>query len=122
MDVIRLKNMVFYGYHGVSDSERSLGGNFEIDFELFFPLGKPGKSDKLKDTIDYESVYQTICTCTTSKKYHLIEALGENITRTIFKKFKVSHLKLRVRKPSAPIQGILDTVEIEIERKRQDYV
>ena len=89
--------MVFYGYHGVSDSERSLGGNFEIDLELFFPLGKPGKSDKLKDTIDYESVYQTICTCTTSKKYHLIEALGENITRTIFKKFKVSHLKLRVR-------------------------
>ena len=114
--------MIFYGYHGVSDSERSLGGNFEIDLELFFPLEKPGKSDKLKDTIDYESVYQTICTCTTSKKYHLIEALGENITRTIFKKFKVSHLKLRVRKPSAPIQGILDTVEIEIERKRQDYV
>jgi len=114
--------MVFYGYHGVSDSERSLGGNFEIDLELFCPLKQPGESDQLRDTIDYDSVFQTVSTCTTNKKYHLIEALGENITRAIFKKFNVSQLKLRVRKPSAPIQGILDTVEIEIERKRQDYV
>ena len=34
MGVIRLKNMLFYGYHGVNESEKELGGKFEVDLEL----------------------------------------------------------------------------------------
>jgi len=44
MDVIRLKNMVFYGYHGISESEKSLGGKFEVDLDLYCLLKKSGES------------------------------------------------------------------------------
>ena len=31
---IRLHNMMFYGYHGVSKAERETGRRFEVDCEL----------------------------------------------------------------------------------------
>ena len=40
MGIIRLKNMTFYGYHGVYDFEKEKGTDFEIDLELFTPLLK----------------------------------------------------------------------------------
>ena len=40
MGIIRLKNMTFYGYHGVYDFEKEKGTDFEIDLELFTSLLK----------------------------------------------------------------------------------
>ena len=31
MGVIKLKNMQFYGYHGVYDHEKKIGAPFEVD-------------------------------------------------------------------------------------------
>ena len=53
MDVIRLKNMQFYGFHGVSDSEKHLGGRFEIDLEMNLCLEEAGTTDDLTKTINY---------------------------------------------------------------------
>ncbi|RMF09575.1 MAG: dihydroneopterin aldolase [Candidatus Neomarinimicrobiota bacterium] len=122
MDVIRLKNMVFYGYHGVSDTEKDLGGKFEVDLELFLPLKKPGQTDSLKDTLDYVAIYQTVGACTRNQKFYLIEALAETIARTLLTNFPLDQLVVRVRKPHAPIQGVLDSVEVEIKRNRDYYV
>ena len=122
MDVIRLKNMVFYGYHGVSDTEKNLGGKFEVDLDLFFPLKKPGQTDRLHDTLDYEAVYREVHTCTSEKKFYLVEALAETIARTLLEKFSMDSLIVRVRKPHAPIRGLLDSVEVEIKRNRDYYV
>ena len=38
MGIIRLKNMQFYGFHGVNESEKKLGGRFEVDVELNLSL------------------------------------------------------------------------------------
>jgi dihydroneopterin aldolase len=121
MDVIRLKKMLFYGYHGVSKSEKELGGKFEVDVELHCPLNKAGKSDLLKDTIDYETVYKIVDTCSHSKKYFLIEALAETICRSLIDHFPVKKVKVCVRKPNAPVKGVLDYVEIELNRKNHEY-
>jgi len=121
MDVVRLKNMVFYGYHGISESEKSLGGKFEIDLDLYCPLKKSGMSDQLEDTIDYEAIYKTVSSCTNSHKYYLIEALAEMIAQSVLEQYKVTHLKVRVRKPHAAVKGVLDSVEVELERSREDY-
>jgi len=121
MDVIRLKNMVFYGYHGVSDMEKSLGGKFEIDLELFCNVSQAGKSDSLSDTINYESIYKTVYNCTKNSKYYLIEALAEAISKEILMNFKVEKLVIRVRKPHAPIRGVLDTIEVELARDGSFY-
>ena len=54
MDVIRLKNMQFYGFHGVSESEKHLGGRFEIDLEMHLSLKEACTTDDLTKTIRSE--------------------------------------------------------------------
>ncbi|MDP7036931.1 MAG: dihydroneopterin aldolase [Candidatus Marinimicrobia bacterium] len=120
MDVIRLENMQFYGYHGVSEMERELGGKFEVDLEMFFPLKKAGNSDRIEDTLDYEAAYKLVQSCVVRKKYFLLEALAETIIDTCMKTFSVHRIVVRVRKPNAPIKGVLEHVEIECDRSRSE--
>jgi dihydroneopterin aldolase len=115
VDYIRLKNMVFYGYHGVEESEKILGARFEVDLQIGADLKKASETDHLDDTINYEAIYHDIETIVTKEKKHLIEALAGVIARTIKEKYKgIEEIKVIVRKPSVPIKGILDTVEVEI--------
>jgi len=121
MDIIRLKNMVFYGYHGVHESEKALGGKFEVDLEIFKDLKKAGSTDDLNDTLNYEKVYKTVYNCIKKNKYYLIEALAEKIAVSTLNKYKTEKVIVRVRKPHAPVKGVLDTVEVELIRTKKDY-
>ena len=120
MDVIRLEKMQFYGYHGVSELEKALGGKFEVDLEMFFPLQKSGKSDRIEDTLDYEAAYKLVQSCVGQKKYFLLEALAETIIETCMKTFPVHRIIVRVRKPNAPVKGVLEHVEVECDRIRSE--
>ena len=55
-------------------------------------------------------------------KFYLIEALGNSIAKDILNGHPVDSLLVRVRKPHAPVKGVLDTIEVEIERNKADYV
>lgn len=118
-DIIRLNNAVFYAYHGVLSDEQKLGGKFEVDVELHCDLRKGTKSDSLRDTVDYEQVYDCIRSSVMGRKHFLLEGLGGSIIGGILKKFdKVRVVTVRVRKPNAPVKGVIDTVEVEMTRER----
>lgn len=119
LDVIRIKNAVFYAYHGVLSDEQNLGGRFEVDVDLHTDLNKGARSDHLRDTVDYEKVYDCVRSSVLGKKYFLLEALGSAIIKGILSKFKqVRQVTVRVRKPNAPVKGVIDTVEVEMTRSR----
>jgi len=114
MGRVSLKNMVFYGYHGIAESEKILGGRFEVDLDLEFDMTAAVKSDHLKDTISYEVLYKLVYEVVTKSKFYLIEALAGKIVKEIFNYFSPEKATVRIRKPSAPVKGVLDTVEVEI--------
>jgi dihydroneopterin aldolase len=119
-DIIRIHNAVFYAYHGVLSDEQSLGGKFEVDVELHADLTRGALTDRLKQTVDYERVYDCIKTLVLGKKYNLIEALAETIADGLLKEFRrLKKVVVRVRKPSAPVKGVIDYVEVEIARARK---
>ena len=119
-DIIRLHNAVFYAYHGVLSDEQSLGGKFEVDVDLHANLLRGATTDRLQQTVDYERVYDCIKTLVLGKKYNLIEALAETIADGLLKEFKrLTKVVVRVRKPSAPVKGVIDYVEVEITRSRR---
>jgi dihydroneopterin aldolase len=119
-DVIRLHNAVFYAYHGVLSDEQSLGGKFEVDVDLHVDLTGGARTDDLKRTVNYERVYDAIKQLVLGKKYRLIEALAETIADGLLSEFKkVQKVVVRVRKPSAPVKGVIDHVEVEIARTRK---
>lgn len=120
LDVIRLRNAVFYAYHGVLSDEQSLGGKFEVDVDLYSNLARAAHNDSLKQTVDYERVYDSIKTLVLGKKYFLIESLAATIAEGLLKKFRtLREVVVRVRKPGAPVRGVIDYVEVEIRRKRK---
>lgn len=120
MGKVSLKNMVFYGYHGVAEQEKILGGKFEVDLSLVFNMTPAIKSDHLKDTISYEDLYKLVHNVVTNSKYYLLEALAGKIIKEVFLKFSPEKVLIRIRKPNAPVKGVLDTIEVEICRTRDE--
>ena len=71
--------------------------------------------------IDYDSIYKKVDSCVKREKFYLIEALANSIALNILKDHRIESVVVRVRKPHAPVKGVLDTVEVEIERNQKDY-
>jgi dihydroneopterin aldolase len=119
LDIIRLHNAVFYAYHGVMSDEQSLGGKFEVDLELHCDLQEAKQTDSLHHTVNYEKVYRVMKQTVVGKKYYLIEALADAIGGAILDQFeRVHRVKIKVRKPSAPVHGVIDFVEAIVEKER----
>ena len=115
LGIIRLHNAVFYAYHGVLLDEQNLGGKFEVDVDLYCDLSRGAKSDHLDDTVNYERVYDCIRILVMEKKHLLLESLANAIGKGILEDFsKVQSVTVRVRKPSAPVKGVIDYVEVEL--------
>ena len=116
MDILRLKNMRFYAYHGVLPEEKRLGQWFEVDLEVKTDLQKAGLSDQLEDTLDYSRLLKLVQEVVTEEKFNLIEALAERIAQKIAESFPARDLTVRVRKPNPPSSAHFDGVEVEIHR------
>lgn len=117
-DRITLKNIAFFGYHGVSPAEKELGQKFYIDVDLYLDLKKTGESDSLDSAVDYELVHHSVKQALSRKKYNLLEGIGEAVAKEILSSFPVKEVAVRVRKPHLPLEGILDYAEIEIRREK----
>lgn len=119
LNVIRLRNAVFYAYHGALKDEQNLGGKFEFDVDMYCDLSAAMESDSLKKTVDYEKVYAYIQQTVLERKYHLIEALANTIARGLLREFfNIEQVVVRVRKTHPPVRGMVDHVEVEITRRR----
>lgn len=118
MDRITLRNMVFYGSHGVSGAERELGQRFEIDLSLFADLSLASTGDKLHNTIDYGRAYEVVERIVTAQVFNLLETLAHVIAEKILAEFPVERVDVVVRKPRVPIRGTLDLVEVAVSRDR----
>lgn len=118
-DSITLHNMSFYAYHGVTKAERQVGQRFFLDVTFWLDLSKPGRTDNVRDTADYEMVYRVISDMTLTKRYHLIEALAQDIADKILASVPaIEAVEVTVRKPQVPLGGIIDHVSVTIYRER----
>ena len=117
--MIRIRNAVFYAYHGVKADEQSLGGKFEIDVDLQLDMAAAAETDSLKRTVDYEKVYEHVQRIVTSKKYYLLEALAGQVARALMREFhEIDELVVRIRKPHPPVKGVVDYIEVEVRETR----
>ncbi|HIE50609.1 MAG TPA: dihydroneopterin aldolase [Armatimonadetes bacterium] len=117
-DVIRLKNLTFYGYHGVVPEERALGQRFSVDVELRLDLRPAGETDDLQQTVDYREVYRLVQELN-GRPFNLLEGFAEAIAQGVLARFPVEEVTVRVRKPSVPLGGVVDYAEVEIVRRRE---
>lgn len=119
-DRIILKDLGFYGYHGVFAEEAKLGQRFFIDLELGVDLSPPASTDRLSTGISYAEIYDVVKSAFETRRMKLLEAVAQNIVDAIFEAFQgVNWVVIRVRKPEAPIAMVRGEAAIELHRQRK---
>src|SRR5690606_9852494 len=111
-DKIVIRDMVFYGYHGVFEAEREMGQRFEVDVELHLDLQAISRADDIDITINYVDVYTIVKELAEEQEFHLIEGLAGAIADQILASYELKRVVVRVRKPHVPIGGIIGNVEV----------
>ncbi len=115
---LSLKNMVFYGHHGVYPFEKEFGQKIEVDLELWADFFEAAHKDNIDTAINYVGVYETVKSVVEKQSFDLIEGLTQGICDQVTDRFLFHKIIVRVRKPQPPAGGLIDTVEFEICRER----
>ncbi|HTO34437.1 MAG TPA: dihydroneopterin aldolase [Pararhizobium sp.] len=113
---ITLKNCAFFARHGVHDEEEFLGQRFFVDAELDVEQGTALVEDSIDDTVHYGIAFTEIERIITGRRRYLIEALALEVATTLCSRFpQIRRAKISIRKPNAPVPGVLDYVEVTVE-------
>lgn len=118
MDYIHLRDMQFFGYHGVLPQETVLGQRFRASVSLAVAIKKAGETDDIEDTVSYVGVYDICKEVMEGKPLKLIEAVAETIATRILTQYDgaVFGCRVEVIKPDPPIPGHYKEVAVEIVR------
>jgi dihydroneopterin aldolase len=115
MYVIRMKNCAFFARHGVLDEEERLGQRFYVDADLTVDPGRALVEDSIEDTVNYGIAFTVIEKIITGQRRFLIEALALEVARALTERFpQIKKAEITVRKPNAPVPGVLDYVEVTV--------
>ena len=60
MGLIRIEDMEFYAFHGHYREEQIVGNHFLVDVTIETDTDKAGKSDELRDTLNYQTAYLVV--------------------------------------------------------------
>jgi len=115
MAKIALEGMEFYAYHGYYKEERIIGTDYIVDVYIETNVNKAAVSDKLKETINYETIYH-ICEGVMRQPSKLIENVAQRISLGIKNNFgTIKELTVRVRKMNPPLGGKVHSSYVEVD-------
>lgn len=115
---ILVSGIKFHGYHGLTRIEREIGVRYSVDVEMTCDLASAVKSDRVKDTIDYRAVHHLVVEVGKGSSYHLIETLASKLLDALLQQTAASAILVRVRKETPILDGIVDSVSVEIKKDR----
>ena len=119
MGKIILEGIEVYSFHGYSKEERKIGGKYRVDLYIDLDTSAAEESDKLVDTINYERVFG-IVQKEMGQPSKLIEHIGRKILNAIADEFpRIDSIRMILSKLHPPIPGIMKSVAVELEYKRQ---
>lgn len=122
-DRLALRGMRFDGRHGVHPEEKERAQPFEVDLVLHADLSEASASDDLADAPDYDPLFELVREIVEGPSFDLIEALAGAIADAALSATEpalVGSVEVSIRKPSAPLPGEFETVEVTIVRDRTE--
>lgn len=107
--------MSFYGFHGETEAERTLGNRFHVDVEIRMDLSVAGRTDDIADTLDYAHAFGLVRLVVEDQQYRLLEAIAARVAEALLGQPGVASVKVRVGK-QPPFAGSIDRCSVIIER------
>lgn len=119
MDHINIDQLIIFANHGLFSQEKDLGQKFALDIDLRVNTQAAAFSKDLAQSVDYGALIQAIKQRFTETTYDLIESVAEDIAQYILRHYTlVASVRLRLHKPWAPVMTAVESIYIDIERRR----
>ena len=118
MDIIYIREFRADAWIGVYEWEQQRPQTLEFDIDIGLDTHQAGRSDSIRDTIDYGKVVERIRHDLAEAKFKLLEALAEHITQVLVQDFDAQWVKVSVAK-IGHLRGVRK-VGVTIARSRQD--
>ncbi|MDE6889972.1 MAG: 2-amino-4-hydroxy-6-hydroxymethyldihydropteridine diphosphokinase [Eubacterium sp.] len=119
MDQIIIQDLSIYAKHGVYREENILGQQFLVSVYLDLDLSRAGQTDSLEHTIDYGRICHFVTDYMQEHTFKLIEAAAEHLAQELlFKYSQVKKIRIKVKKPWAPIGLPIKNVCVCVDRTR----
>ena len=119
MDIIKLKNIRTFSYHGCLVEESKIGSDYIVDLQIKADLQKSMQTDELADTVDYVHLNKIVME-EMAIRSKLLEHVAKRIVDRIFREIPmVMNVVVGVSKVNPPIGGDVEVVTIEIEENRK---
>ena len=116
-DLIEIKGIKSFGYHGILESEKVTGQDFYVDVVLEVDLSRASVSDNVADTINYAEVTDLVIREITGNPVSLIEKLAGNIADRIKATYpQATTVSITVHKPQAPVNAQVKDISVTINR------
>ena len=110
MGNISLEGMEFFSYHGCFAEEQIIGTRFIVDLRFETDTSKAELSDSLKQTINYQTVYQLVKK-EMEIKAHLLEHVARRVLKSVMDAFpEIVAASVKVSKLNPPLGGKIDKV------------
>jgi dihydroneopterin aldolase len=117
--IIRINEMVFYGFHGVFPEERKLGQRFIVSLLVETDPANDQEIRHLNDTVNYEKLFEVVKHNMENRQFELLENCANEILDGIFADFPLVQVaEVSIQKPGVAINGTLESVEVEMHRNR----
>jgi 7,8-dihydroneopterin aldolase/epimerase/oxygenase len=117
-DILFVEDIRFYGHHGVTPAEQEVGAWFSVDVELALDITPAALSDDLEAGVDYSQVVARVVQVGTGERVHLIERLAGVICEALLREYPARDVTVRVRKVTAPLDGIAAVPGVRMTRSR----
>ncbi len=101
IDTIRIEQFELDCLIGVNPWERLTKQRITVDIAMDIDLSAAGKSDSIKDTVDYRVVAKAVTAEVNSSSYKLIEALAARLAEICMASERVQSVEVTLRKPGA---------------------
>lgn len=117
-DRIFIEGIKFHGFHGLTRMEREVGVRLCVDLTLEMDLERAGRSDAFEDTLDYRRVHQCVLEVGRGRSHKLLESFAWTLLQVLLSEFSADLVTVRVRKETPVLDGIVDSVGVEMTRTR----
>ncbi len=112
--MIAIEGMEFFAYHGCFAEEQVIGTKFLVDFYFDIDTSKAELSDKLTETINYQTVY-SIIKREMQIKSKLLENVGRRVLDAVCKEFpEIAEAEVKIEKLNPPLGGKMRSVSFTL--------
>ena len=109
----------YHAFHGLTEMERQVGVRHCVDVEMIADIGRAVECDHIEATIDYRKVHEIVIQVARENSFHLLETLAGHIARRILVALPCTEVTVRLRKETPVLDGMVDSVGVELTLERE---